>query len=403
MRAIYQLNATALQPGDVILETGTGLFSKLIRLFDRGPYSHVILYLGANFIVEAVGSGVRILQASRIITYDPRRYLVLRHPGLAQKELKSEEMKELVADRLFGTLISDLNRPYSLWGAFRTKLPFLRRAKNEFFCSQLVAQTFEKIGVPAFDATKSSDIVTPNLFLTEACNLKERVDGCFEKLPNFEWLPPLAEDRFKVLESGPLPLLEIGSKLAKETVRIFGPRVDAATRKINKVQTIRSMQDLYLTLYFPDLPNGDKLSDELVEWMKLRYPTKAIREFAAGHRRMISHIAESPDRRLLNTVIKTLQKDIDTMQQLLPRFDTQLASMRSMPPPFKVRSIHRWLEEELGESVAFERDLLNWRIAQVQDLRRALNALEGESELARPPSTATQGDARQPAPPKEKA
>jgi uncharacterized protein YycO len=75
MQPVYQLDPTRLLPGDVILEKGDSLYSRVIRLSDRGRFSHVILYLGANFIVEAVEEGVRIMQALRVITADPRTAL----------------------------------------------------------------------------------------------------------------------------------------------------------------------------------------------------------------------------------------------------------------------------------------------------------------------------------------
>ena len=80
MKALYQIDPTKLLPGDVILEAGDSLYSRVIRLSDWSRFSHVVLYLGANFIVEAVEDGVRIIQALRVITFDPTGYLVLRLP-----------------------------------------------------------------------------------------------------------------------------------------------------------------------------------------------------------------------------------------------------------------------------------------------------------------------------------
>ena len=92
MRPVYQLDASQLMPGDVILESGDGLFSWLIRRADKGSYSRAILYLGANFIVEAVEQGVRVLQAARVITFHPEHYLVLRHPDAEKLKEKGPEL-----------------------------------------------------------------------------------------------------------------------------------------------------------------------------------------------------------------------------------------------------------------------------------------------------------------------
>ena len=72
MQPVYQLDPTRLLPGDVILEAGEGWYARVTQFLDRGPFSHVILYLGANFIVEAVEEGVRIIQALRVVTFDPQ-------------------------------------------------------------------------------------------------------------------------------------------------------------------------------------------------------------------------------------------------------------------------------------------------------------------------------------------
>jgi cell wall-associated NlpC family hydrolase len=67
-----------LEPGDVILEAGTGIISQGIKLVDAGllntlgtgdapAFSHVFLYVGMNLIMEA-DEDVRSLLASRVIT-----------------------------------------------------------------------------------------------------------------------------------------------------------------------------------------------------------------------------------------------------------------------------------------------------------------------------------------------
>jgi hypothetical protein len=365
MQPVYQLDPTRLMPGDVILEAGEGWYARVTQLIDRGPFSHVILYLGANFIVEAVEEGVRIIQALRVITFDPQSYLVLRHPDMENLGDRTNEIISFVEQRLFASLLSELNRPYSWTGAMGTKMPFVRRRGHEHFCSQLVAEAFQRIGVSIFLKEIPPEKVTPNLFDTETCVLR-RVSGCFKKLPDSDWLRSFARDRYKVMKSSPLPILELGSQIAKDAVQIFGPRVDAAARKIDKVEKVHSLQDLYRALYVPDLADGDEISDDLTAWMELRYPSGAIQKYAAAIRRSLEHVAHSGDQELLNVAIKTLQVDIDSIQRVLPVLEARLPSVGTVPPPLKVRSIHRWLEKKLRQSILFERKLLKWRLAFVQ-------------------------------------
>jgi len=370
MQPVYQLNPTRLLPGDVILERGDSLYSRVIRLSDRGRFSHVILYLGANFIVEAVEEGVRIMQALRVITADPRGYQVLRHPEIENLRWKTNEIMSFVEQKLFVSMLSELNKPYSWRGILGTKLPFFRKRAHEHFCSQLVAEAFQRIGFPLCAADVPMDRITPKFFETDACVLR-KVEGCFVKLPGSEWLKPFAKDRYKVLKSSSLPILELGSQIARDAVKVFGPRIDAAARKIERQEAIGSLQDLYRVLYIPDLPDGDRIADELTAWMELRYPSRSIREHAAATRSSFEHIARGGDRELLATAIKTLQVDIDSIQRVLPVLERRLSPVNTAPAPLKVRSIHRWLDKKLEESIAFERELLAWRMAFVERFEAA--------------------------------
>jgi hypothetical protein len=278
---------------------------------------------------------------------------------------KANEIISFVEQRLFASLLSELNRPYSWTGVLGTKLPFFRRRGHEHFCSQLVAEAFQRIGISIFSNDIPPERVTPNLFDTGSCLLRE-VSGCFLRLPDSEWLRPFARDRYKVLKASPMPILELSSQIAKDAVKVFGPRVDAAARKINKSETARSLHDLYRTLYVPDLPDGDRISDDLTAWMELRYPSGDIQKYAATIRRSLEQVARSGDPELLKVAIKTLQVDIDSMQRVLPVLEARLPAVRSVAPPLKVRSIHRWLERKLRQSILFERELLKWRLAFVR-------------------------------------
>jgi len=370
VQRVYQLDPTRLLPGDVILERGDSLYSRVIRLSDRGRFSHVILYLGANFIVEAVEEGVRIMQALRIITADPRGYQVLRHPEIENLRGKTNEIMSFVEQKLFVSMLSELNKPYSWRGILGTKLPFFHKRAHEHFCSQLVAEAFQRIGFPLCAADVPMGRITPKFFETDACVLR-KVEGCFVKLPDSEWLKPFAKDRYKVLKSSALPILELGSQIARDAVKVFGPRIDTAARKIERQEAIGSLQDLYRVLYIPDLPDGDRIADDLTAWMELRYPSRSIREHAAATRGSFEHIARGGDRELLATAIKTLQVDIDSIQRVLPVLERRLSPVNTVPAPLKVRSIHRWLDKKLEESIAFERELLAWRMAFVERFEAA--------------------------------
>jgi hypothetical protein len=140
----YQLNSEKLRSGDVILEAGTGLGSKIIKLVDRGEnaakygkFSHVFVYVDMNAIMEA-DEGVRMILASRVITETPDKFLVLRHPAYPSG-IEHPEWAAFTKNLMFMALQPEVNKPYNWWGMLATKLTFLKGRRNAFFCSQLMA------------------------------------------------------------------------------------------------------------------------------------------------------------------------------------------------------------------------------------------------------------------------
>jgi hypothetical protein len=364
----FQLDAEKLQPGDVVLEAGSGAISKLIKVADRprsgsrrGSFSHVFVYVGYSNIMEA-DEGVRLLAVNRIITAEPDRFLVLRHPDYP-KGLDRPEWQEYANSLMFRALYSEANKPYDWWGALATKLPFLKGRANSFFCSQLVAEGYRRLGIPIFKHSVAPADVTPNMFLSDECLLKP-VPNCFHALPDRPWIAEFARKRYDVMKTEPVPLAQRTHECAVKMVKTFGPRVDALTRSINKKQHIASPEDLYLTLTFPDLPDGDRVSDELVEFMEINYPAKEIAEYMQLSKSSLEAGISLNDPEVTAMIVKTLRKDIAASEKLQPQLEASAQMMRSFPPSFlKRRSIHDWLAKTSAQSVATQLDFLQWQKA----------------------------------------
>jgi hypothetical protein len=358
--AYYQLNSEKLCPGDVILEAGSGAISAAIKFFDnRGTYSHVFLYVGVNMIMEA-DEGVRMILASRIITPDPEVFLILRHPD-HPCGIESSQWKEFGKNLMLVALQPETNKPYNWPGVFATKLPFLTGRKDSFFCSQLVAEGYRRIGVRLFREDLAPDGVTPNMFSSASCLLKP-VSDCFIALPDREWVSEFARNRYEVIKNEPIPLAQISHERSREIVDLFGPRVDKLTERIGKKQHITSPQDLYLTLTFPDLPEADEVSNELVEFMSLRYPSEQISSFIQMTKSSFEQFISMKDHEVTKMAINTLRKDISALEKLIPMLEAQIKFMKIFPPPpLKRRSIHDWIEKKTIESVSIEKEFLNWR------------------------------------------
>lgn len=373
----YQLDADKLRPGDVVLEGGPGKLSKLIKLADRPEgmekkepdrqkVSHALLYLGVGQIIEA-DQDVRTLSVNRIITAEPENYIVLRHPRYPGNG-GALDWQAHAATAIYWALHGEANKPYNWLGAIGAKIPLVKGKANTFFCSQLVAEGYRRLGVPLFTEDVAAgritpEKVTPNMFLTRQCVL-EPVENCFHKLPDRPWVAELAANRYDVMQAEPVPLASITNDRAKNIVRTFGPRVDALTRRINKVQTISSPQELYITLAFPDLPEADKVSDELVEYMKTAVPTEEAAAFFALHKRSLEAALVMNDPEITSAISRTLRHDITHHEQLLPQMELAAQGMRVFPPPpFKRRSIHDWLAKAAMEAIATQKEIQQWRKA----------------------------------------
>ena len=179
MRA-YQLDSDRMLPGDVLLERGRGLESAIIRLFDRGSFSHAILYLGGDQIVEAVDRGVSLRSVLHVMCTDPSRFTLLRHPE-ANRRIGTQ------IDSLYSFAQGELNKYYSTAGAIGTKIPFFKRRAHEHFCSELIALIYERMQIPLFTDRRAPDKVSPNDFTRPSCMLLRQREAPFRDLPP---LPP---------------------------------------------------------------------------------------------------------------------------------------------------------------------------------------------------------------------
>lgn len=149
LKSVWQFDPHALQPGDVVLETGHSLVSAGIRLFDWGRYSHALIWLDGTDFLEAVGTGVRVISFARFLIRDPKDWLVLRHPD------PDIGMRAATKARAFAHMLYDRD------GAIATKLPGNRQASPvAMFCSQVIAKAYADAGAPLVE--KASHKVTPN-------------------------------------------------------------------------------------------------------------------------------------------------------------------------------------------------------------------------------------------------
>ena len=365
------LDSEKLKTGDVVLETSDGKISALIKAGDRlkdidekvpARFSHAFIYVGMGYIMEA-DEGVRSILAARIITDKPENFLVLRHPE-HPNGICVEWLGEFSSMGVFVAIHPEVNKDYNWRGVFGTKFPFVGSTEGAYFCSQLVGEAYRRLKIDLFEDRRPPELVTPNSLLSKQCKLEPiETEACFTQLPEADWVSAVAKtSRYKVIENEPIPLAQIAHDVSIKMVETFGPRINTATKKIGKTQTVRSPQDIILTLYFPDLPDGDSISDDIVRFMKISYPSDQVRQYRKMHRIAGEMFLKIGNRQFLSMMKATLTRDIHSVQPMLAMIKSQIEMMTAIPsPPYAQRSFHRWQLAKLRETIAEESEFLEWR------------------------------------------
>lgn len=156
-KKLWRFDPDALRPGDVVLEAGASAQGRVIRAIESGRYSHALFWLGDGDFIEAVGIGARIISFKRVIVEDRADWAVLRlaDDGVVG-QTAAKEARNLAHLR------------YDLRGALGTKIGFLRREdRTRLFCSQLVAQAYQKAGFALVDG-QQPNAITPKMLHTSS-------------------------------------------------------------------------------------------------------------------------------------------------------------------------------------------------------------------------------------------
>jgi uncharacterized protein YycO len=161
-----RIDPSTLRVADIIVSTGRAFISGAIRKATGTDYSHTILYIGNGKVIEAISDGV--VERDLSVALGEATLAV----ALRRRHMNPETRRNVVdfADAFKG-------RPYDYVGAAgaglshnRGKLAWvlsplagtalyiaaLRNASDDnkdkaFFCSELVARTYELAGVPMTD------------------------------------------------------------------------------------------------------------------------------------------------------------------------------------------------------------------------------------------------------------
>ncbi|HYE76728.1 MAG TPA: hypothetical protein VEI97_01970 [bacterium] len=144
--------ARILQPGDLLLYTGTSLWSKLIMRKTWSPVSHAEIYLGeegGKMVSYAARDGVGV-------NVFPTRLNDLTHVLRPKGELDMEALRGFVA--------ATRGQAYDWWGLLR----FFRigsESRTKMFCFEACARAYKRAGLPLFHEAFDSDLASGNSFL----------------------------------------------------------------------------------------------------------------------------------------------------------------------------------------------------------------------------------------------
>lgn len=206
-----------LQPGDVVLTGEPGIRSRLVSLASGGQYSHVALYVGPALLFESQGDGigttpieieVGTVQGRELRLWDVSGYRLIdvfripdRIRGVQPDADKLSVTLMSVVTCHWGKEYPHLARladasvyPSSLKILLRFGLAIVERlglaGPRKFavgpFCSELVADCFERMGWAVFRDGRPIRQVAPNTFADPNLSLLKKLDV---KIHSVEALP----------------------------------------------------------------------------------------------------------------------------------------------------------------------------------------------------------------------
>ncbi|WP_158223130.1 C40 family peptidase [Halovibrio salipaludis] len=180
LRHDLEMTILTLMPGDLITTSTRAKSSQGIRWATNGVFSHVILYLGKGFAVDAAPWQGVTKQKLRRKLQDAKFAVVFRHRTATKEQL--EHVRAWAALKV--------NRSYDYTGAFRAGVQpgsqihqaklfgiqllsigfdeltalFPEKGHNQsFYCSELIFRAFQVAGIPLLD--KPSRRLGPNQLL----------------------------------------------------------------------------------------------------------------------------------------------------------------------------------------------------------------------------------------------
>jgi hypothetical protein len=152
---VQLFDSASLQLGDVVLERGSGVVSAAVAGATNGHYSHALMWVGGGNFIEAMPDGVRSLSVVRVPVVQRRNWRLLR--VAAEHQALAASAANVARNLAFSA--------YDKVGAIRSVMAPRAYPKPSYrFCSQLVAEAYEAVGLPLFSVRAPGEVY-PNILL----------------------------------------------------------------------------------------------------------------------------------------------------------------------------------------------------------------------------------------------
>jgi hypothetical protein len=137
---MYLLDASVLQPGDIVLTAQDAKISKGIRRLTGSSFSHAILYVARGGYIHSDAVGVHSNSTQRLLFSDSTHALVLRL-------VRDKDRIQLICDYARSQVGTQYSVPEAIASRKKRRAAVGLRS-NRQFCSRLVAQSYSYGGVP---------------------------------------------------------------------------------------------------------------------------------------------------------------------------------------------------------------------------------------------------------------
>lgn len=165
---MHIIEISKLQAGDIFLTTQKHIVSKAIKGFTSSDFSHAMLHVGDGSYIHSDGDGVHAGNVQRLLFEHQKYVQVLR--------LREDVDRNLI-NSACAFARREVGKQYSVKDAIKTKNPLSKKNDtNRQFCSRLVAQAFESVGL---ELVKNSSYCAPQEL--DDSELTVRISGCVRK------------------------------------------------------------------------------------------------------------------------------------------------------------------------------------------------------------------------------